>query len=282
MRLGGLILCSLLVSGAIVRADSSPTPQFPRAVVTADNVSEAIRFEWEQRKVYDVDPKPGESWFSLEEGTSQVLITAPHATAHIREGKPIWADAGTGALAHMLHVLTNSTILYTTRRSPQDPNYYDDCDFKRALSDYLVKRKPVLVLDLHASSASRPYDIDFGTMHGASLLGQGNLLQQLAGFLRDADFEDFSQDYFAADKDQTDTKFVSARGIPCIQLEINEAKMTLFNDGILTRMSDAEIKQEITKSGKMEYSPVIVDSNGAHQFSQTLEALVRFVKAQGN
>jgi hypothetical protein len=51
------------------------------------------------------------------------------------------------------------------------------------------------------------------------------LLQQLVGFLRSADFADFSQDYFAADEDKTDTKFVSAHGIPCVQLEISEAKL---------------------------------------------------------
>ena len=258
----------------------APAPQFPRALVTADDVSEAIRFEWQQRQFYDVDPTPGESWFALEEGESPVLITAPHATAQMREGKSKWADAGTGALARMIHRLANTSILYTTRRSPKDPNFYDDCDFKKALADYLDRRKPILVLDLHASSAHRPYDIDFGTMHGTSLIGKSDLLQQLAGFLRSADFADFSQDYFAADEDKTDTKFVSARGIPCLQLEIIEAKLNLFNEAVLARMSVDQIKQEIAKSGQVANSPVIVDSKGAHQFAQTLEALIRFVKAQ--
>jgi hypothetical protein len=45
-------------------------------------------------------------------------------------------------------------------------------------------------------------------------------------------------------------------------------------------MSVDEIKQEIAKSGQVANSSVIVDSNGSHQFAQTLEALVRFVKAQ--
>jgi hypothetical protein len=272
-------LCVLIVQSTTVAAEVSTT-QFPRALVTADDVSEAIRFEWQQRQFYDVDPKLGEPWFALEEGQSAVLITAPHATAQMREGKSKWADAGTGALAHMLHRLADTSILYTTRRSPKDPNFYDDCDFKKALADYLERRKPILVLDLHASSANRPYDIDFGTMHGTSLLGKSDLLQQIVGFLRSSDFADFSQDYFAADEDKTDTKFVSAHGIPCVQLEISEAKLNLFNEAILARMSVDEIKQEIAKSGQVANSSIIVDSNGSHQFAQTLEALVRFVKAQ--
>ena len=77
------------------------------------------------------------------------------------------------------------------------------------------------------------YDIDFGTMHGASLFGKSDLLQKLVGCVRSADFGDFSQDYFAADQDETDTKFVSAQGIPCIQLEISKAKLNLFNEAVL-------------------------------------------------
>ena len=194
-------------------------------------------------------------------------------------GKSKWADAGTGALAHMLHRLANTTILYTTRRSPKDPNFYDDCEFKTALVDYLTKRKPVLVLDLHTSSAKRPYDVDFGTMHGASLLGKVDWLTQLVNCFRAEDFNDFSQDYFAADKAQTDTKFVHAHGISCLQLEISEAKLNLFNEAEINRMTADEVRHEVEKSGGAENSPIIVNTNGSHQFSQTLEALVRFIKS---
>jgi hypothetical protein len=141
-------------------------------------------------------------------------------------------------------------VIYTSYKSPSDPNYYDDNPYKAALAALLASKKPRLVLDLHASHPNRPYDVDFGTMGGASLLGDTSLLSRLADDLRREGLTNFSQDRFAASLKPTVTKFVVARGVPCIQLEISSTWTTTEKD------SDWR----------------------AHRFAQVLEGLTRFIR----
>jgi hypothetical protein len=267
------IACTLqlwLVPSVPVNAGDGP-PLFPRAIVKTEDVAAAIRAEWELRKNHEVLPQQGEAWFTFEEGSSGVLVSAPHATAQMREGKIKFADAGTGALAISLNRLAKTPALYTTRESPSDPNFYDDNAYKKKLKELLLARKPRLVLDLHASHWYRPYDIDFGTMDGRSIRGHQNWLRLLAENLGRGGFRDFSQDYFSATANQTVTKFVRNLGVPCIQLEINETWLNLFNEaGIkLATGEPADISEDILR----------IDHDGAHRFASTLEALVSFVRS---
>lgn len=268
-RILRLTLLSLLVAQLLIASEVAPI--FPRALVKIEDVETAINTEWELRKYYDVPPKEGEPWFSVIDGSSKVLVSAPHATAQIREGKSKFADAGTGALAVMLNKLAKTTVIYTTRQSPSDPNFYDNNDFKATLGRLIESRRPKLVLDLHASHWYRPYDVDFGTMGGASIKGRTIWLRQLSKCFATAGFRDFSQDYFPASTNQTVTKFVRGRGVPCIQLELNENWLNLFNE-VGIKLPGGDTRQ-------ISEDPVRVDQAGAHRFSSTLEALIRFIES---
>ena len=149
------------------------------ADITEAHVGEAIRFESRLRPNYFRFAKSGEAWFSEQLGSGGVLLTAPHATAAIRDGRLRGPDTGTGWVAHMLHRLAGVSVLSTTYASPSDPNYYDDNAFKARLAVLLERQRPNLVLDLHGCHFSRPFDVDFGTMHGESLLGQMHWLEAL-------------------------------------------------------------------------------------------------------
>jgi hypothetical protein len=158
------------------------------------------------------------------------MFVAPHTTSQTREGKLKAADAGTGSLIEALNILRDVPVLYTIYLSPSDPNYYDSNEFKDSLSKLVSSVKPLLVIDLHASDYSRPYDIDFGTMHGASLLDMGRWLDTLTRELQTSGITNMSSNFFPAEKNETDTKFISKHGYACIQLEIN-AKYLLPDSG---------------------------------------------------
>lgn len=192
-----------------------------KAIITKQHVDHAISLEEEFVQHSAEFAPPGESWFEVKHGTSNVLIVAPHATRPTREGKLRFPDGGTGSLALMLAELTDSTVIYTTYASPSDPNYYDDNDFKRELKRLVKTEKPRLVLDLHASHWYRPYDVDFGTMNGESVKGNRWIVPSLIEHLEQEGMSNFSMDYFAATKHETVTKFVTALGTPCVQLEFN-------------------------------------------------------------
>ena len=262
MRNKGQFLLIALVTFLFVGCQYAPRGSsralfFEKAVITKEHVDEAASIEAELAKTYRTPPPEGQPWFRTLPGTSRVLVVAGHATAHMREGQQKLEDRGTGSLAVMLNKLAGCPVIYTTYQSPSDPNYYDDNDFKRTLSQMIKQYSPAVVLDLHASHFNRPYDVDFGTMGGTSLLGAPKFLQLLAKSLRNEGPSNFSQDFFAATKNQTITKWVSKQGIPGIQCEFNSTWML--------------------PPGRPEQNAL-----QQQRFAQLLQALTRFVHAVDN
>jgi hypothetical protein len=246
----GFLSASCAGTAAVQRPPSYPP--LARAIVTIEDVERSIEDERALSARSARLPRPGEAWFAVLDGCAQVLVTAPHATKPMRDGQLRFADAGTGALAIAIHRLTGARTIHTTMASPADPNYRDDNAFKAAVADALSAPRPVVVLDLHASRASRPYDVDFGTMGRASLLGREDLLAGLATTLAREGLTNQSLDFFAAARNQTITKWVAARGVPAIQLEISA---TWLSPG----------------AGPLE----------AHRYAQVLQGIVRFVESTG-
>jgi hypothetical protein len=227
-------------------------PPLARAIITVEDVQRSIDDEKVFAQSYDRLPRPGEPWFSVLDGCPEVLLTAPHATKPTRDGSLRFADTGTGSLATSLHRLTGARVIHTTLASPSDPNYYDDNDFKAAVAAAISTRMPVLVIDLHGSHDFRPYDVDFGTMGRRSLLGRDDLLAALSAALRAEGLSNQSLDFFAAATSRTITRWVAARGVPAIQLEVNS---TWLSPG----------------AGRLD----------AHRHAQLLQGLARFIASQG-
>lgn len=245
-----LSVAVLFVFSASAYALSQGGGQFEKALITPDHVKEAIELQKEEDKNQDVEPGEGEAWFNVVLGDSPIIISAPHATQPFREGQYRFSDGGgTAALAVTLGKLTNSTVIYTTKASPSDPNYYDDNAYKTKLAELIKSKKPKVILDIHGSHPFRPYDVDIGTMDGRSLLGKDSLVTSLISALRNEGVSNFSNNYFGASKNQTVTKFGSSNGVPTLQLEITSVWM-------------------VPSDGNFE----------AHRFSQMLQGLVRFVE----
>ena len=220
------------------------------AIIEPAHVAAAVTAESTLATRYDSLAPGGTEWFVTHPDTGAVLIVAPHATSQMRNGEVKRPDAGTGSLAVTLSRLTGAAVIYTTYRAPSDPNYYDQNDFKRRLAVLVDSLHPLMVLDLHASAYRRPYDIDFGTMAGASLHGREDLLHALSTTLAAEGVTNQSRERFPASANQTVTKWVSARGVPAIQLEINSVWLLYQN---------ADAAQE-------------------HRFAQLLQGLTRFIR----
>jgi hypothetical protein len=192
-----------------------------KAIVTPATIESLILWEKTISATCSIPPPTNCRWFEYRKGTKNILVIAEHATAQMRDGKMKQADGGTGPIALELNKLLNVPILYTTYLSPSDPNYYDRNEFKDTLAKIVTELKPILVLDLHGSHPFRPYDIDFGTMNGKSYLTRKDFLDSLKIVFSNEGLINQSQDYYSAEKNQTITKFIFGKAIPCIQLEIN-------------------------------------------------------------
>ncbi len=225
----------------------APMPQ--KALLKPAVIKEAITITEALDNRREMKAPDGENWFKVIEGTVPIVVTAPHATSPTREGALRFSDGGgTGALAILLHKMAGVSVIHTTYVSPSDPNYYDDNAFKAALREIIDRHDPVLLLDLHGSHPFRPYEIDFGSMNGQSLLGNDHLLTDLIAVLGSAGLINLSNNYFSASKHNTIIKFASALGVPSIQMEISA-----------TWLSPQE------------------NNLNAHRFAQMLQALLRYI-----
>jgi hypothetical protein len=231
------------------------TNQYPeRALVEPKVVLSSIDIEKQLNQRKSVAIPQGKKWFEVIEGQAPILITAPHSTRPFRQGKRRFSDGGgTAALAVALAELTGATAIYATYEGPSDPNYYDENGFKTELARLIDLKHPLFVLDIHGSHPYRSFDIDLGTMHDASLLGNDEILFELIDHLHSEGIFSISYNRFPASKNETVTKFAAKHGVPAIQVEIN-----------ITYISPS--------AGNLE----------AQRYSKLLQALARFINATIN
>ncbi|MCI5221240.1 MAG: ketol-acid reductoisomerase [Candidatus Electrothrix sp. AR4] len=242
----------LLIAVVVAIAGCTPIGQQPqRALIEPKQVVSAIEIEKQLTDRKNVALPDGEQWFEVIERAAPVILSAPHSTRPLREGKRRFSDGGgTAALALALGELINATVIYTTYEGPSDPNYYDDNAYKKELARLIDEKKPLLILDFHGSHPYRSYDIDIETMDGTSLLGNEELLFSLIRHLNAEGIFSFSYNRFGAEKHNTITKFVSENGVPSMQLEINSTYVS-------------------PSAGNIE----------AQRFSKLLQGLTRYISA---
>jgi hypothetical protein len=168
------------------------------------------------------DPKKSTPFRYLP-GRVPVLVSAPHAVRHYREKKIKPSDEFTGSIACLLHQLTGCHALSVTKLYGGDPNFDYPCIYKSYLGDICRKYGIRLVIDLHGAARGHDFDIDIGTVNGASLLGKQKILQRLILSLENAGLTRISQNYFSTTNENIVTGFVARElNTPAMQLEINK------------------------------------------------------------
>ena len=78
-------------------------------------------------------PSPGEAWFTSIEGHLPVLLSAPHACLHMREGAEKMAEEYTAALSRYVADVTGCHALFAACKSDEDPNWLPKGEYKSAL-----------------------------------------------------------------------------------------------------------------------------------------------------
>ncbi|OGE21007.1 MAG: hypothetical protein A3J42_02255 [Candidatus Dadabacteria bacterium RIFCSPHIGHO2_12_FULL_53_21] len=188
-----------------------------------DPVDFALRFETHLKDSYKEHPGEDSDGIHYIRGHIPVLVTAPHATAHVRMGKLKRQEFYTGALAVLLHSLTGCHALYTGRLSSLDPNYTDESPFKAKLSEIAGRCGLEFQIDIHGTGSERPRDVFPGVgMNSEFLNGRSESLFELSQAAQSNGISLGSTDVFPAAKQMTVTRFSATRlGVPSMQLEIN-------------------------------------------------------------
>lgn len=158
-------------------------------------------------------------------GRIPVLVSAPHAVTHWRDGREKNADLYTGALALWLHEQTGCAVLAAGRPSQADGNHDPAAvsPYKQELARILRENPVKVVLDLHGAKASQPFDVELGT--GPGWEGKSALVQEARLCFLAQGFHPkkiWSDRLFSAAKTETVTRFcIQDLKVPALQLEIN-------------------------------------------------------------
>ena len=175
--------------------------------------------------------------FEIINGAGQVMISAPHCVAHIREGREKTAEAETKEILLKLCSKTGCYGIYKTYDSKNislniDPNYYDS-DYKRYLVEFIKKNKIRYLLDLHQMLPQKNgvtrKDICLGTGgdNHCNIKGDLHLLELVQNTFIDNNFTVAINDYnLGATMSRTICQTVAREcGIKCLQIEINSKKV---------------------------------------------------------
>jgi len=157
-------------------------------------------------------------------GDNGIIISAPHATNHIRLNKFKIFERYTAAISALMHSLTGASSVYTNTVSISDPNYYDNCELKKRLGVMCKDSSHNFLLDIHGTGEEREFDIYPGIGKDKEfLLGHTQILDDFYKTAAEYGISCGSPLKFPASKQQTVTKYSATQlSIPSMQLEINK------------------------------------------------------------
>ncbi|WP_054814589.1 hypothetical protein [Nocardia arizonensis] len=126
---------------------------------------EELAYSWEDREQkYRANNYYGAqspSAIDVLNGSRDIIVTAPHALHHFRDGRKKPADRWTGACAELLHLGLDATAIIPTGPIP-DWTTWDERDdpFRQALDRLCTPE--TLVIDLHGMSNAHGVDVCVG------------------------------------------------------------------------------------------------------------------------
>lgn len=192
------------------------------AVIKKDPLKFAKNFENTHKNYYR--NSNSQSIISIP-GNSKILVSAPHATNHVRLSKLKRFEIYTAAISVLLHSYLDVTALYSNSVTDPDPNYYDGSIYKKILKDFSLKSDLNFVLDIHGTSDKRAADVYPGVGKNKEfLIGNEYILDELYKSAEKYSIICGSLDKFPASRQNTVTKFCAKKlGVPSMQLEINKS-----------------------------------------------------------
>ncbi|QQK78646.1 hypothetical protein HUG20_01145 [Salicibibacter cibi] len=101
-------------------------------------------------------------------GDSNVLVSAPHTTTHIREDAVLDAEIYTGSIALLIQAFTGAHVIYNVHEG-EDANHVLGGFYKEKIGEIIEEYEVDLVIDLHGAGGSWDFDLEIGTDHGETI-----------------------------------------------------------------------------------------------------------------
>lgn len=187
-----------------------------------------------------------EPWFQLSDSTVPILVSAPHACMHERDGTLKMEEEFTGAIARYLSLSTSCYSIYTVYQAGEDPNWHSDSDYKRAIARLHDVVGLQYVIDLHGMLNSHGMGVAVGTMRNQScdpavvtevFQGHGFIETELVDLERNSNAVEPKHRlvvdhprFTGGLRNQTVTRFASEElGIPSVQIELASVARVVYS-----------------------------------------------------
>jgi hypothetical protein len=163
-------------------------------------------------------------YFGIIEGRIPILLSAPHGTKHLRDGKWKGEDEYTSSLAIKLGELTSSHVIFVKNRTQEDSNYIPTTRYKDAIRKLVDEKGIRFLADIHGADIGRDYKINIGIIDEVDM-GKCSC-PRCKPVIEETlqNFQDplFNLDAFTAGLPETVTSFARHTcGIEAAQFEIN-------------------------------------------------------------
>ncbi|MCR5845078.1 MAG: hypothetical protein K6G78_00700 [bacterium] len=131
-------------------------------------------------------------------GEVPIMVSAPHAVTHVRDGATYPSEDCTGPLALVLQELTGCHAMVQARFDGRDPNWdaLEDSPYKQRLLAVVRERGIKLVLDIHGMVGLGKPAVEIGTNDGATCLAMPEV-ERLVYEQLSEDLAEFSERYGA-------------------------------------------------------------------------------------
>lgn len=159
-------------------------------------------------------------------GSVPILITAPHAAPHERDGKMKFAEPATAWLAEQLHEHNRVSVLIKTEADTTDPNADEHSPFRDLAVEHVTDNVIVAGIDLHQMNPDRPDQVIVGTGRGRNIHQRWEFRDIVVTEFNASGIPVLVDEIFPAMGLHRVSSDVALRtGIPYIQIEMNSAAL---------------------------------------------------------
>ena len=160
-------------------------------------------------------------YFKIDKGNNNIILSAPHAYIHYRNGKLKSNENNTSNIVKIVSMLTGCHAIYTYKDTNCDPNDDENSKYKKELSKYIKENNIKYLIDIHGLNIKNDCDLEIGTNNYKSINKDiVNAIKNI--FSKYYDGEIIIDEKYKAKNYKRITNYISEyNGIETIQLEIN-------------------------------------------------------------
>jgi len=136
-----------------------------RNSLVPDSLTQALK-QHDSQFHYRCSAPPGDPWFKTIKGTKPVIVSAPHACAHNRDGVLKMPEEFTGAIAFHLAQQCSCYAIASVYKTDEDPNWQTQSDYKTAIRNLVERHNILWLVDLHGMTNRYQMGIAVGTING--------------------------------------------------------------------------------------------------------------------